>query len=346
MVSVRDQRYILIHPSFKDFGGAERKIVALHDYLSVNGCVVKIWSIKKSNIDKFVNNNGKQSINVHNSWKLLLQEIFSAKTHIILSNHPIQIYLLPFLLIRSLFCNVNLTWICNEVPFKNRNFIKRYLFIILTKLFIKILHPKVIANSENTFNDMASYYGCSSQVVYPGLKQSSYSGLGEKPKSVRFSKYILILGRISIDKNFGIITKLLATYPELRFIVAGARTVTSKHVESSLVGSSEHINFIYNISFDEKVWLLKNCAFGCFLSENEPFGVVPLEFLAVGKNVTVFDTCGVAKVDSIRSEVVTVSSLSDLKVEVKRMWLSGNTNANLPPEFNENVMCQRIIEYK
>ncbi|HTK39205.1 MAG TPA: glycosyltransferase [Pyrinomonadaceae bacterium] len=113
------------------------------------------------------------------------------------------------------------------------------------------------------------------------------------------SKLLLYAGRISPEKNIGLLTKLmkiLAGEPahDFRLLIAGAGPSLEKlRDEASLLGSSL-VNILGHINDKEKLAdLFANCDAFIHPNPREPFGITPLEAMASGLPVVAPNAGGV-----------------------------------------------------
>jgi len=332
----------LVHNTFQDFGGAERKIISLHNYATENSKKSIIYSFSKppSNLGLIMDSIKKDSFIF--GLRGLMCLLFCKVEHLIISNHPVQLYLIllaPILRLKS----SRITWLVNEIPYKLRSSSRVLIYSYLSRLFIFLTKARLVSNSKNTCKDIRRYLKINSEIVYPGIVEKNY-----RCDIYQRGSRCLVLGRISSDKNFELLFELLKQYPELEIDICGSMTSTSDKVESLLSPFKSRVSYRYDISFKEKIRYLHQAKCAFFLPKHEPFGVVPLEFIASGLPFVCFRSTGfaraLAKIEEISPLCIIVDSGVEFIESVPVLTDSKIKGIDqLPTSFTHDYMCAKIL---
>ena len=142
----------------------------------------------------------------------------------------------------------------------------------------------LIANSLMTRNRIKKYYGRDADLIHPPIEFRDFSKSSGKPDE----KYFLVLTRLVSWKRVDIAIeacKRLRT--KLKIVGSGP---DSKRLRSVAEGS-EFVEFLGYVSDKEKVDLLQNCL-ALIITQQEDFGLTPLEAMACGKPVLAYGKGG------------------------------------------------------
>jgi glycosyltransferase involved in cell wall biosynthesis len=168
-----------------------------------------------------------------------------------------------------------------------RNNIFRRTLLVLGKIpmfFLRILDKHaaqlpnyLIANSKEVAGRIKRFYHRESTVIYPPVE------IPEMNSSVRKENYYLIGGRVSRHKGHDIAIKAF-TKLGLPLKVFGG-TFASYGLAQFRKDAGDNIEFLGEVSEDEKWSLMKHAKAFIFPSEQEDFGIIPVEAMAVGTPV-------------------------------------------------------------
>ena len=157
-----------------------------------------------------------------------------------------------------------------------------------------------IANSKNVKERIKKFYRKDSVVIYPPI-DIAFSRLGhsvelkEKKLNADFldaKRYYLAGGRIARPKNIDLIIKTFEKN-KLPLKVFGRSFGGLKLDETRNKKQGTKIEFLGEVSDEEKFELMKNARAFIFASEDEDFGITPVEAMAVGTPVIAYRSGGV-----------------------------------------------------
>ncbi|HSE61524.1 MAG TPA: glycosyltransferase family 1 protein [Candidatus Saccharimonadales bacterium] len=150
---------------------------------------------------------------------------------------------------------------------------------------------QIITPSEFSKKDLVAFSNISSDKVTVTLEGAEKADAEPKPiADLQGKRFIMYLGRAEPYKNNrGLILahqELLATYPDLRLVIAGAidkqRKADMKWVSDN---AYKQVDFAGFISDEEAAWLYKNCLAYIVPSFMEGFGLPGLEAMGYGAPV-------------------------------------------------------------
>jgi len=143
-----------------------------------------------------------------------------------------------------------------------------------------------IANSNNVAQRIQKFYRRNSTVIYPPVDTSNDTGSDNKNQN----KYYLAGGRIARPKNMELIIK---TFEQLKLpLKVFGRPFPGTH-NLELITHNSNIEFVGEVSEEEKYELMKNAKAYIFASEDEDFGITPVEAQALGTPVIAYRSGGV-----------------------------------------------------
>lgn len=158
-----------------------------------------------------------------------------------------------------------------------------------------------IANSKNTAERMAKYYGREAAVVYPFVDLDKFRQVGNRQevKTTNYqlptNDYYLIVTRLAAWKRvdiaveaarqLGFRLKVVSDGPDRKRLEALAQG--KKHKAKGI----SNVEFLGRISDEELAGLYKNCR-AFIMTQKEDFGIAPLEAQAVGKPVIAYGAGG------------------------------------------------------
>jgi glycosyltransferase involved in cell wall biosynthesis len=168
-----------------------------------------------------------------------------------------------------------------------RNNILRRALLVLGRVpmfFLRILDKRaaqipdyILANSKEVAGRIKRFYGRDSTVIYPPVDIPRVEASNKK------ENYYLIGGRVSRHKGHDIAIKAF-TKLDLPLKVFGG-TFASYGLEQFKKTAGANIEFLGEVSEEEKWDLLKKAKGFVFPSEQEDFGIAPVEAMAAGTPV-------------------------------------------------------------
>lgn len=250
---------------------------------------VKVYNIDiKSKLSGFINRLEKDFKNffiLERVSEEIAQEINNGNYDVVLV-HPDKFtqspYILKFLTIPSVYYCHELLRIAyeNELVFTDEVSIFNKVYENITRRFRKRIDKTnaknsslVIANSKYTSKKIRRFYGKKSEVIFPGVDVDVFKSKKDKSKK----KKILFIG----EKNF------MNGYPLYKNIVEEFRN--DKQVDF------ENISFSrgkVKVSDNDLVRKYSESMVVLCLSQNEPFGIIPLESMACETPVLAVDDGG------------------------------------------------------
>jgi len=179
-----------------------------------------------------------------------------------------------------------------------------------------------IANSQNVRKRIQKFYRRDAKVIYPPVdvqetskKQQAKRDSARKGAS---SAYYLAGGRIAKPKHIDLIVK---TFEELNLpLKVFGRSFAGEDLKSS----KPNIEFVGEVTDSEKFELMRNAKAFVFASEDEDFGITPVEAQAFGTPVIAYKSGGVLEsviegktgiffdklsVDSLKNAILRASSI-------------------------------------
>ncbi|MBI2613419.1 MAG: glycosyltransferase [Candidatus Levybacteria bacterium] len=141
-----------------------------------------------------------------------------------------------------------------------------------------------IANSHNVAGRIKKFYRKDSSVIYPPAMQDSLLALRAGPPS---TPYFLAGGRIARPKHIDLIIKTFGKL-DLPLKVFGRG-----FAGADLSSKNSNIEFLGEVSDEEKIKLMRNAKAFVFAAEDEDFGITPVEAMSVGTPVIAFASGGI-----------------------------------------------------
>ena len=151
-----------------------------------------------------------------------------------------------------------------------------------------------IANSQNVAGRIKKFYRKDSMVIYPPVDINSKLKIQNSKLKVKNQKsgYFLAGGRIARPKNIDLIIKTFEKN-KLSLKVFGRSFGGLKLNESRITNHESRIEFLGEVSDEEKLELMRSAKAFIFASEDEDFGITPVEVMAVGIPVIAYRSGGV-----------------------------------------------------
>lgn len=143
-----------------------------------------------------------------------------------------------------------------------------------------------IANSKEVQKRISKFYRRASVVIYPPVNVSGRLVLNEKMSKFE-TGYYLTVSRLSKYKNIDLIIKAFNnTGFTLRVVGNG------EELENLKKSAKGNIGFFENVPDSELPTFYQNCKGFIFATEDEDFGIVPVEALSYGKPVLTHNSGG------------------------------------------------------
>ena len=150
--------------------------------------------------------------------------------------------------------------------------------------FLRMLDKKaaqipdyVIANSKEVAGRIKRFYGRESTVIYPPVD------IPKVESSIKKENYYLIGGRVSRHKGHDIAIKAFTRLGYQLKVFGG--TFASYGLDQFKKDAGSNIEFLGEVTEEKKWELLKKAKAFVFPSEQEDFGIAPVEAMAVGTPV-------------------------------------------------------------
>ena len=297
----------IVHDYLKEYGGAEKMVEALLEiwpntpvYTTVflpefagphRSSVIK-WNVKTSFLQKI-------------PFKAKLISLFRFTAPIVFCSMDLTKYDVVIVSSAGTYTSPNfvkmnkkstLICYCHTPPrylygypvandWKN-NIFRRMLLILgqIPMFFLRILDKYaatlpnyLIANSKEVAGRIKRFYSRDSIVIYPPVEIPKIDG------SIKKENYYLIGGRISRHKGHDIAIKAF-TKLELPLKVFGG-TFASYGLDQFKKDAGDNIEFLGEVSEEKKWELMKKAKGFIFPSEQEDFGIIPVEAMAAGTPV-------------------------------------------------------------
>lgn len=302
----------IVHDYFREFGGAERAVLAFHE----------IWP-EAPIYTSFIDNKGLdlfaqkiEKLNLKPSWA---QHFWPLKKY----PGPLR-FLMPFvwksfnfndfdIVISSSGANLSkgikvpedtlhlcychtpphyLYGYITSLPFEKHRLLKIYGELL--KFFLRYYDfqtsQKVdyfIANSQEVSKRIQKFYRRQSTIIHPPIALSTLLE-GSTLIRVEPSRYFLTGGRLERFKNFDLIIKAFNQL-KLSLLIYG----TGRQEKSLKKIAKQNIKFLGQISDQRLISLYQNCQAFIFASQDEDLGLTPLEAQSFGKPIIAYYSGGV-----------------------------------------------------
>jgi glycosyltransferase involved in cell wall biosynthesis len=233
-----------------------------------------------------------------------------------------------------------------------RNNIFRRILLVLGKIpmfFLRILDkgaakiPKyLIANSKEVAGRIRRFYGRESTVIYPPVE------IPEIKTSIQKENYYLIGGRVSRHKGHDIAIKAF-TKLGLPLKVFGG-TFASYGLDQFKKDAGSNIEFLGEVTEKEKWELMKKAKGFIFPSEQEDFGIIPVEAMAVGTPVIALAQGGPLETvidgkTGVFFKERTPESLADAVKKFEKMKFNPKDCINQAKKFSKERFKREMLEF-
>ncbi|MEK7169172.1 MAG: glycosyltransferase [Patescibacteria group bacterium] len=232
------------------------------------------------------------------------------------------------------------------------NWFRRILLVLgqIPMHFLRILDfksaqiPKyLLCNSNEVKARINKFYRRDAKVIYPPVEANHYTLISNHLRS-----YYLIGGRVSRHKGHDIAIKAF-TKLGLPLKVFGG-TFASYGLDQFKKDAGKNIEFLGEVSEKEKWELMRNAKCFIFPSEQEDFGIIPVEAMAAGTPVIALNQGGVKEtvVDGktgLFFDERTPESLAKAVLKFEKMQFKSEDCINQAKKFSKERFKKEIREF-
>jgi len=136
-----------------------------------------------------------------------------------------------------------------------------------------------IANSEETKRRIEKFYRRDSIVIYPPV-EVNHADLRFKKYDLGITNYYLVVSRLARAKHIDLVIKACQELDKPLVIVGKGRE--ENYLKSLIINHKSNIRFLGEVSDDELPSIYQNAKALVFPSEDEEFGIVPVEAMGYG----------------------------------------------------------------
>lgn len=211
-----------------------------------------------------------------------------------------------------------------------------------------------IANSENVKKRIQKFYKRDAKVIYPPVDiafswETSSVQLNLNAKKLDAKRYFLTGGRIARPKNIELIVKTFEQM-KLPLKVFGREFGGLQIHKSSFINHKSNIEFLGEVSDEEKFELMRNAKAYIFASEDEDFGITPVEAQGFGTPVVAYRSGGVLESviegkTGIYFDELFVKSLKNAVLRVGSMHFDRALIAKHARKFSKERFQSEIKEF-
>ena len=138
---------------------------------------------------------------------------------------------------------------------------------------------KLIANSRETAKRIKKYWKRESQVIYPPVKSPQLTNIKKPKLNTKFSSpFYLVISRLQYMKRIDLIIKAFNSLKKPLVIIGEGRQAK----ELKKINLSPLTCFTGFVPDENLPWFYRNAKAFIFASENEDFGIAPIEAQAYG----------------------------------------------------------------
>ncbi len=219
-----------------------------------------------------------------------------------------------------------------------------------------------IANSKNVKRRIEKFYKKDATVIYPPVEiPNSKLQIPNKSQNTKYkihnTNYYLAGGRLARPKHVDLIVETFARL-KLPLKVFG-RGFAGYELELKSKAKSK-VEFLGEVSDEEKLELMKNAKAFIFASEDEDFGITPVEAMSVGTPVIAYRSGGVVesviegnpsagsgrqKPTGIFFDELSIESLSKAIKEFNKMKFNIENCINQAQKFSKERFKKEIKEF-
>lgn len=200
----------------------------------------------------------------------------------------------------------------------------------------------IIANSQEVQRRIEKFYKRKAHVIYPPVETPHVE------KNVKKGEYFLIGGRVSRHKGHDIAIKAFTQLGYPLKVFGG--TFASYGLEQFKKDAGKNIDFLGEVTEKEKWHLMKNAKAFIFPSEQEDFGIIPVEAMAVGTPVIALNQGGVKEtvIDGKTGIFFDERTPESLVLAVKRfekLRIKSSDCIAQAKKFSKERFKKEIVEY-
>lgn len=233
-----------------------------------------------------------------------------------------------------------------------KNNIARRMLLVLGQIpmfFLRILDKYaatipnyLIANSKEVAGRIKRFYKRDSTVIYPPVE------IPKIDSAIKKENYYLIGGRVSRHKGHDIAIKAF-TKLDLPLKVFGG-TFASYGLDQFKKDAGDNVEFLGEVSEEEKWKLMKKAKGFIFPSEQEDFGIIPVEAMAAGTPVIALAQGGpletiVEGTTGLFFNKRTPESLIDAVRKFEKMKFSSEDCITQAKKFSKERFKKEILEF-
>lgn len=306
----------LVHDYLNEFGGGERVLWALSQMYPNAPIYTSFFSPKSAAWEKFKNKD------IRTSWVHHIP-FFSSKLHSPLrflapliwgsfdfSDYDVVISSASWYVTKGFkkgkktveicYCHTPPRWLYGyktSVEFQKYKIVKVFAAVVghFMRMYDFACAQKVdyfIANSQNTAGRITKFYRRQSKVIYPPVELSPQSPDKRKDNKNNkdnkdYRKYYLVISRIVGGKGLDLAVSA-ANKKGFRLKIAGEAAGYSTEYKKLLAKAGKNVEFLGRVSDEELAGLYKGAKGFLALSQDEDFGITPVEAMSVGCGVIAF----------------------------------------------------------
>ena len=203
-----------------------------------------------------------------------------------------------------------------------------------------------IANSQNVAGRIKKFYRKDSTVIYPPATLSLARRAGP-PVNHESRKYYLAGGRLARPKHIDLIVE---TFSKLNLpLKIFGRGFAGYELELKQKAKSK-IKFLGEVTDEEKLKLMKNAKAFIFASEDEDFGITPVEAMSMGTPVIAYRSGGVLEtvVDEktgLFFDELSINSLSEVLKRFNKMKFNPQELIKYAQKFSKDRFKKEIKSF-
>ena len=145
---------------------------------------------------------------------------------------------------------------------------------------------RIVANSRNVADRVRRYLHRTAEVVYPPVDVARY-------RFARVGEFWLSVNRLSHEKRIGLQIEAFRKLPEERLLIAGGPQVgVDAHAFQRSLKAPSNVEFVGEVEETKLRELYATCRGFVATSQDEDFGLTPVEAMASGKAVVAVDEGG------------------------------------------------------
>lgn len=201
-----------------------------------------------------------------------------------------------------------------------------------------------IANSEEVASRIKKFYRRDSIVIYPPVEISN-----TKSKANNEREYYLTGGRLAMAKGTDIILDAFLKNGKLLKIFGKGFAGFEEKLLAKIKTGTSNIEFLGEVSDEEKTVLMKNAKAFISASFDEDFGITPVESMGTGTPVIAFKSGGVKetvvdKKTGLFYEPNTSSALQDAIKQFEKLKISSQACITQAQKFSPKIFDKNIKE--